>query len=88
MIVANFSEFRKDLKKYLDDVEENHETLIIKRSNGKGTVMISLEEFNSITETNYLTSSKKNVEYLLKSIEEAKAGKFKEVSIEELESFE
>jgi PHD/YefM family antitoxin component YafN of YafNO toxin-antitoxin module len=36
MIVTNYSEFRSDLKKYLDSVEENNETLIIKRKSGKG----------------------------------------------------
>ncbi len=36
------SEFKADLKKYLDTVEENSETLIIKRSVGKGAVLISL----------------------------------------------
>jgi len=35
MITANFSEFRTGLKKYLDSVEENNETLIIKRKSGR-----------------------------------------------------
>jgi len=48
MIAANYTEFRTHLKKYLDDVEQNQETLIVKRGSGKGTVMISLEEYNSI----------------------------------------
>lgn len=29
MIAANYSEFRTQLKKYLDHVEDNNETLII-----------------------------------------------------------
>jgi antitoxin YefM len=60
MIAANYTEFRTGLKRYLDDVEANNETLIIKRSSGKGTVLISLEEYNSIVETAHLLSSKKN----------------------------
>ena len=44
MIAANFTEFRTQLKAYLDNVENNNETLIVKRGSGKGTVMISLEE--------------------------------------------
>ena len=31
MIAANYTEFRTNLKKYLDDVEQNQETLIIKK---------------------------------------------------------
>ncbi len=46
MIAANYSEFRKELKSYLDSVELNNETLIIKRGSGKGAVLISLEEYN------------------------------------------
>ena len=39
MLAANYSEFRTDLKKYLNEVEDNNETLIIKRGKGKGTVL-------------------------------------------------
>ncbi len=74
MIAANYSEFRKELKQYLDSVENNHETLLIKRGSGKGTVLISLEEYNSIMETLHLLSSKKNAKRLFKSIEQVKSG--------------
>ena len=70
MIAANYTEFRTRLKKFLDDVEENNETLIIKRGTGKGTVMISLDEYNSIMETVHLLSSRKNAERLFESIQQ------------------
>jgi antitoxin YefM len=75
MIAANYSEFRADLKKYLDSVEENNETLIIKRKSGKGTVMISIDEYNSLMETLHILSSKKNADRLYESIQQMKAGK-------------
>lgn len=75
MIAANYTEFRTGLKRYLDDVEENNETLIIKRASGKGTVLISLEEYNSIVETAHLLSSKKNKERLDESILQMQTGK-------------
>ena len=75
MIAANYTEFRTGLKKYLDDVELNNETLIIKRTTGKGTVLISLEEYNSIVETAHLLSSKKNKQRLDESISQMKSGK-------------
>ena len=74
MIAANFTEFRTELKKYLDDVENNNETLIIKRKAGKGTVLISLDEYNSIMETVHLLSSKKNADRLYESIQQMKDG--------------
>lgn len=75
MIAANFTEFRTDLKRYLDAVEEDNETLIIKRGVGKGAVMISLEEYNSIIETMHLLSSKANADRLYESIQQMKEGK-------------
>ena len=74
MIAANFTEFRTELKKFLDKVENNHETLIIKRKSGKGTVMISLDEYNSIMETVHLLSSKANADRLYESIQQMKKG--------------
>ena len=63
------------LKKYLDDSEDNNETLVVKRANGKGAVIISLAEYNSIMETLHLLSSKKNADRLYKSIKQMKEGK-------------
>jgi len=74
MIAANFTEFRTGLKSFLDNVENNHETLVIKRKSGKGTVMISLEEYNSIMETVHLLSSKANADRLYESIQQMKKG--------------
>jgi len=74
MIAANLSEFRMNLKKYLDEVEKNNETLIVKRKTGKGTVVISIDEYNSIMETLHLLSSKANTERLYESIKQMKNG--------------
>ena len=74
MIAANYTEFRTRLKKFLDTVESNNETLIIKRGSGKGTVMISLDEYNSIMETVHLLSSKSNADRLYESIKQMKGG--------------
>ena len=75
MIAANYSEFRTGLKSYLDSVEDDNETLIIKRKSGKGTVLISLDEYNSIMETLHILSSKKNADRLYESIQQVKSGK-------------
>jgi len=83
MIAANYSEFRLGLKKYLDSVEENNETVIIKRKSGKGTVMISLDEYNSLMETLHLLSSKKNADRLYESIQQMKSGKTVRQTIDE-----
>jgi antitoxin YefM len=81
MIAANYTEFRTDLKKYLDSVEENNETLVIKRGKGKGTVLISLEEYNSMKETLHLLSSKANADKLYESLKQIKSGDVEEHSL-------
>jgi antitoxin YefM len=83
MIAANFSEFRNGLKSYLDSVEDDNETLIIKRKSGKGAVLISLDEYNSIMETMHLLSSKKNADKLYESIEQMKSGKTVQQKLED-----
>lgn len=75
MRAANFTEFRTKLKMFLDDVENNNETLIIKRGTGNGTVLISLNEYNSIIETMHLLSSKANADRLYESVHQMKSGK-------------
>jgi antitoxin YefM len=75
MKAANFTEFRTKLKQFLDDVENNNETLVIKRGTGHGAVLISLDEFNSILETVHLLSSKTNADRLYESIKQMKTGK-------------
>jgi antitoxin YefM len=75
MKAANFTEFRTNLKQFLDDVENNNETLVIKRGAGHGAVLISLDEFNSIMETVHLLSSKANADRLYESIKQMKSGK-------------
>jgi antitoxin YefM len=75
MRAANFTEFRTRLKNFLDDVENNNETLIIKRGTGNGAVLISLDEYNSIMETVHLLSSKVNADRLYESIQQINAGK-------------
>ncbi len=74
MLAANFTELRKDLKKYLDIIEENDETLIVKRGVGKGTVLMSLDEYNSLIETVHLLSSKNNAKHLFDSIKQIEEG--------------
>lgn len=73
MKVVNYTELRSNLKHWLDSVINDVEEVIIKRKNQKDLVIISLEEYNSLVETNYLLSGK-NREVLLASIAEVKSG--------------
>ncbi|MDO5655984.1 MAG: type II toxin-antitoxin system prevent-host-death family antitoxin [Flavobacteriaceae bacterium] len=60
MLVASVSDFRKDLKSYLDRVTKNFETLIINRGKDSAIVIMSLTEYNSLVATNHELSSRTN----------------------------
>ena len=84
MIIANVSDFRKDIKMYLDKVSTNFEPLIVNRGRNSNVVIISLDEYNSLMATNYELSSRKNEMRLDSAIEKLKEGKtFVKTLIEE-----
>jgi len=74
MLTTTISDFRKDIKKYLDNVTQNFETLIINRGKDSGVVVISLEEYNSLNATQHELSSKVNEQRLDSAIEKLKSG--------------
>ena len=47
MLVANVSELRKNLKKYIDTVSDDNEIVVV-TSAGKSVVIISLDKYNEI----------------------------------------
>ncbi|MBC5837188.1 type II toxin-antitoxin system Phd/YefM family antitoxin [Flavobacterium muglaense] len=75
MIVTSISDFRKDIKSYLDRVSINFETLIINRGKDSGIVVISLEEYDSLMATNYELLNRANESRLDAAIEKFKSGK-------------
>lgn len=84
MLTTTISDFRKDIKKYLDSVTKNFETLIINRGKDSGVVIISLEEYNSLSATQHELSSKTNESRLDSAIEKLKKGdSFQKEIIEE-----
>jgi antitoxin YefM len=75
MLTTTLSEFRKDMKSYLDNVTQNFETLIINRGKDTGVVIISLEEYNSLITTQHELSSRINQQRLDESIEALRSDK-------------
>jgi antitoxin YefM len=49
MLAVNYSTIRNQLKDYCDKVTDDHETVIITRKDEKNVVILSLEEYNSLT---------------------------------------
>lgn len=76
MKVVNYTEFRNNLAKSLNIVNDDGDIVIVSRSKGKNVVVMSLEEYNSMQETLYLTSTKVNRQRLDEAIDEMNEGKF------------
>ena len=74
MITTTISDFRKDIKRYLDSVTKNFETLIINRGKDNGVVIMSLDEYNSLTATQHELSSQSNEKRLDSAIQKLKSG--------------
>lgn len=74
MLTTTISDFRKDIKRYLDRVTDNFETLIINRGKDRGVVIMSLDEYNSLHATYHELSSKANEKRLDSAIEKLKTG--------------
>ena len=74
MLTTTLSDFRKDIKKYLDNVTSNFETLLINRGKDSGVVIISLEEYNSLQATQHELSSARNEQRLDSAINKLKRG--------------
>lgn len=64
-------------------IADDHRPLIITRKNKKNLVILSIDEYNSLLETNYLLSNNANAEHLQKSIEQHKSGKIKKKKLYE-----
>ena len=75
MDVLSFTEARNNLKEVFDKVYFDNEEVIIHRKGRESVVVISLEEYNSLKETEYLLKSPKNREVLLRSLKDAREGK-------------
>lgn len=48
MIAVNYSELRAELKSLLDKVEHDNDLVVIKRSKGRGAVLMSIQEYNDL----------------------------------------
>ena len=75
MQTTTMSDFRQNIKKYLDNIVSNFDTLIINRGKDTGVVIMSLDEYNSLQTTQHELSSKKNEQRLDAAIEKLKEGK-------------
>lgn len=84
MKTANYSELRKNLKSYLDGVINDSEPLLVHRSGNESVVVISLDEYNSIKETEYIMKSSVMMDIIREGEDEIKRGGGEKADIDDL----
>jgi len=75
MQAVTYSEARHGLKSFMDTACSNHEPILITRRKNESVVLLSLEDYESLMESEYLLSSPANAARLIQSIQEAQSGK-------------
>jgi antitoxin YefM len=66
---------RANLSAVMDQVNDDHEPVIVTRAKGKPVVMVSLDDWASMDETTYLLASPENARRLRESIRHLNEGK-------------
>jgi antitoxin YefM len=74
MKTMSFTETRANLAAALDAVENDAEELVITRAGHEPVVVVTLAEYESLKETDYLMRSPANARRLREAIEQDRAG--------------
>lgn len=74
MLAVNYTNLRDNMKKYMDKVTDDYETMIVTRKDNKNVVMISEESYNNLMENIYLLGNKENYDWLMKGKEQLENG--------------
>ena len=83
MKTTSVSDFRTNMKRYLDAVIYDSDSVVINRGN-TGAVLISLDEYNSIKGTQALLASEKMMRSIQSGLEDISKGNVEEVDIDAL----
>ena len=75
MQAVNYTQFRDNMKTYLDTVTDNFETIIVTRKKSQNVVLISEDVYNNLIENLHLVADKTNYDWLMESKAQLESGR-------------
>jgi len=81
MRAITYTSARNNLAGTMKKVCDDHAPIIVTRKNNEAVILMSLEDYEALTETAYLMQSPKNAKRLIESIEELNTGRGQEREI-------
>ena len=67
MLAVNYTTLRENMKKCMDRVTDDYETMIVTRKNNKNVVIVSEDSYNNMMENLHLVGNKANYDWLMES---------------------
>jgi antitoxin YefM len=81
---TTYTALRNNLASVLDRVVDDQETVIVRRKGAKDVALVPAAELAGLMETAYLLRSPKNAKRLLGAVRDAKRGRLRKMTIEQL----
>ncbi len=81
MRAITYTSARNNLAGTMKKVCDDHAPIIVTRKNNEAVILMSLEDYEALTETAYLMQSPKNAKRLIESVEELNTGRGQEREI-------
>ena len=75
MQTMSYTSARADFAQTMDRVNDDRTPIVITRQRGRSAVLMSLDDYNSLTETMHLLKNPANAARLTESMAQAKAGR-------------